>query len=258
MRTDTNYQDLLYSLMPKGRLWTRDRTSNLAKLLYAFGGELARVDTRALDLIDERSPLKTTELIEEFEEDYDITDPYESITKRREEIYAKEISTGSQHKGYYEGIAEALGYTVYIHENTPAWVGIAGAGDPCGDQDQLFKWIVYIYLDGLTESEDINISKLISEINRVKPAHTHVFFNFYEIEFGRGFDMAFDRCPHYDNSWPDGEYSRDFSNAFTNAYDYDGVNYTGSFSHAFNLSLDRASGGGFHFLQFGDGFFKIA
>jgi hypothetical protein len=95
------------------------------------------------------------------------------------------------------------------------------------------------------ESIEVNIDKLISKINKIKPLHTHTLFDWYNAPFDRSFDRAFRRFYHYDNYWLLNEFNCEFDNSFENNTDYYGTNYTGSFKYGFCIAFDRHSGGGF-------------
>lgn len=258
-RTDEQYRKLLRSLMPKGSAWNTEGSSILQKILHALGGELARIEGRAENLHEERDLNTTTELLAEHEEDFGLPlegDSLQETTQgRRDELKTALLKIGQQYKEYFIDIAEALGYTIEIEYFIPLWSGIGLAGDPCGDQINLFVWRVLIDLDDVTESAEVNITKLIQRIEETKPAHTTVLYEFEGAEFSRAFSSAFDRIPYYDNSWLNGEFGREFDSSFANAYDYDGVALTGAFGKDFDISYDRNSGGDYS-EEFSDAFTK--
>jgi uncharacterized protein YmfQ (DUF2313 family) len=256
-----NYRDQLMSLLPKGRFWTRGITSVLRQLFYGKGEELARVDTKSEDLILESFPLKASDTLADWEEEFGITEEDVQVTtsntQRREQINAKLIATGGQNKEYYEDIATSLEYDISIAESTPAWAGIAEAGDPCGDLNIIFKWIVYILTANLVKPRQVNISRIYFEIDRTKPGHTQMFMDFYGEGFSRGFSDGFEAIPWFDNSWgADGELAFDggFSNGFANNVDYDGIYLIGGFGKGFSIGFDRRTGGAFEYDGFSFGF----
>lgn len=257
-RLADDYKKLLVSLLPKGDFFSKENNSIIVEMKEAEAQEFARIDSRANDLITERQVQLTTELITEHESDYGL--PLEgdtlatTIEKRRDDLYSSLVRVGQQNKEYFEEIADALGYTIEIEEYTPFWMNVGVMGDSVGDQFLLFYWTVLIDATLITESIDVNISKLITKITDVKPAHTTVLFDWYNICFDRGFGPGFSRKPYYDNSWRFGEFGRGFDNGFANAYDYDGVNYVGGFDYGFSIGFDRYSGGGFFKDEFDSGF----
>lgn len=253
-RTAKEYRDLLFSLLPPGKLFPRDINTTTAEVLLGSSDELNRVETRMEDLLAEARVDTVEELLPEFEEEYGIPDPGQEISEttaeRREVLKAKLVQVGQQDKGYFEEIASELDYDITIVEHKPFWVGLGTIGEPCGDQWLLFTWYVYINIP--TDPNDLkwNISQLMTDIKRLAPAQTRVYFEFYGAEFSRAFSRAFDSIRHYDGSWFPGSFSRDFDSSFANAYDYDGITFTGAFDHSFSLSFDRHSGGAFYAREF--------
>lgn len=262
-RTYIEYRKLLQSLLPTGRFWTRAETSDMTKLLNAFGEELSRVEGRSLDLIYEAVPSHATETLEEWEADYNLPDEgyeIESTTDgRRAVIKSKFVAVGQQDKGYFIDIASALGYTVTITEFPKCLAGLATAGGSSAtDEKCVFYWFIDIDVSAaMTEFYTLaNISQLITDTTKRSPAHTILLFRFTGIGFSNGFSQGFDSVPFYDgSSWPIG-YDRGFSNGFANCSDYDGVILTGGFSNGFEQGFDSYRGGGFDFNGFDNGFLK--
>ena len=259
-RTKEQFAKLLLQLLPpsKWNFWTRSLNSETYKYMKGFAAEFERIDQRIDDLVDEAFTSKITELLEEWEADFALPENgnqlANTIEGRRREIKAKLIQVGRQDQNYYIQIGSALGYTITIETFSPAIVGEMSIGDSVGDYYNLFYWKVNIDLDYITDSSQVNISKLIYNINKVKPAHTIVLFDFLNAGYSRAFNKGFKSIPHYDNSWSDHSFGRGFNNGFSNAYDYDGVNYKGGFHQGFSLAFDRDTGGGIDYHGFNTGF----
>ena len=254
-RSAFEYRKQLQSLLPKGKLWNRREDSVLTKLLYGISDELVRIEGRTENLVLEKLLDSSSELLEEHEYDFGIPEKGESLQPtligRRKECKSKLLTVGQQNKEYYIEICSAFGYNVIITEFIPAWAGIAKAGDPCGDQWILFLWKINIDVDSVVESIEVNLDKLINKINKVKPLHTHVLFDWYNASFNRSFNRAFRRFYHYDNYWVELEFNRCFDSSFTNCCDYYGINYTGSYNYGMSIDFDRCSGGAFSPDNFG-------
>jgi uncharacterized protein YmfQ (DUF2313 family) len=242
--------------MPKGRLWNREEDSILTKILAGMAEELSRIEVRAENLIVEKILSTTSELLTDHEEDFGIPEEGEdlqpTIALRRNELKSKLLEVGQQDKGYFDDICEAFGYDVIIEEFRPAWSGVMVSGDSCGDQPNIFFWKINIDVDSVEESIEVDLTKLINKINKIKPAHTHVLFDWYDAGFDRGFDRGFRRFFHYDNYWVGLGLDAGFSNGFENNTDYYGTNFKGGFDYGFSIDYDRESGGGFD----ADGFEK--
>lgn len=141
-----SYLKLLQRLLPKGKLWNRDPNSILTKTLRAMADELARVDARSDDLLNEARTNTTEELITDFEREYglpdDCFDIEDTIAKRQDVVNTKFKLIGRLDPLYYIGLVLNLGFNITITEFQPFWCGFHVSGDPCGDQTNLFHWEV--------------------------------------------------------------------------------------------------------------------
>ena len=266
-RTSEDYKKLFQSLLPPGKLWTRDPDAVLTQVLHGLATEFSRIEGRGYDLFNESLPSQVEELIADYEDDYGIYEENlelgKTIEQRVATIVTKYLETGGTYAGYFEGIASDLGYTITIDYASPFWCNIGTCIDPVGELVNLFWWRVFITIE---ENINYNIEQLMHEFVKYKPGHTLVVFDFYGRGFSRGFSAGFNAFPDFDNSWGDNGYGkigdkglgfgRGFSNAFANAYDYDGIMLTGGFSHGFSIGMNRYSGGGFKHHPFTNGFFK--
>jgi uncharacterized protein YmfQ (DUF2313 family) len=209
-------------------------------LLSGFAQELARADTVAASLVDERDTRYTDELLEEHEQDLGIPDSCLELgataRERRAAVHAKFVAIGGQNKWYFIQAALGLGYTVTITEFTPAWARLARAGDPCGPQENIFHWRVNV-----TAKEDLDNpgsyvyffdhpQELECLLNKLKPAHTVLIVRVQKYGFSNGFSNGFKAVP----VGP----------------------LTGGFSMGFSNGFERRKGGGFDFGGFDDGFEK--
>jgi uncharacterized protein YmfQ (DUF2313 family) len=257
-RTALQYARMLKNLLPRGRIWSKSENSVLFQVLHGAGEEFSRLEGRMDDLLLEAIPSTATELLTEWETEFAIAEPKTTTALRRGEIKAQLIAVGGQNPQYYIDIAAELGYSVTIQEFEAALCGIVVCGEPVGGLDNIFHWLVYIDPTdaGYVESRMTNLTLLINEIKTRKPAHTRVLFDFNGVAFDRGFGRGFNRKPHYDNSWIELDFNNEFSNAFANNTDYDGVNYVGAFDQDFTIAFDRYSGGDFESTAFGDAFIK--
>ena len=257
MRPDTLYRDQLVALLPPGNALKAGRNSALWQLLFGLAGELTRVDGRVDDLIVESIMSGAEELITDFEAEFGIpeagTELGKTLEERRKVLLAKLVAVGQQDPSYFTDIADRLGYTIEIGQYSPFFAGVSTVGDTVGSLSVLFRWMVWIVI---TADIDWNISQLIFDIQKNKPAHTKVFFEFKGAEFSRAFNRGgFNAIRQYDGSWYDDmSFGREFNSAFANAFDYDGVNMTGPFSQGFGLGFDLNAGGGFENTAFSDAF----
>jgi len=232
MRTAIEYLRLLQSLLPKGFAWNRDDGSILTEFLYGEAEEFARVDGRSGDLLVERNTLTTNELLSDHENDLglpdDCSEESETVTERRNNVHSKFIQLGQQFPQYFIDVAEAMGWMITVTEFSPFICGVGAAGDPCGDSDVIFYWLVTIDLTevniiyftaGNSQSGDLlsftpSLAPLQCTLNQLKPAHTKLIFDFEGPAFGLGFSSAFDSLPSGSEDYLTGAFDQSFSSAF--------------------------------------------
>ena len=183
------YRMQLQALLPQGAAWPRDGDAVLTALLAE---ELARVDARALKLIEEADPRTADELLEDWERVTGLPDPCteglaNTLQERRAAVVAKLTLRGGQSIAFFLAVAESLGYDgVSVEEFRPFVCGLSELGvDPlAGGEDVRFVWRVRVPGPRATsfrcgESEcgerltDIDRAEdLECVLQRLKPAHT--------------------------------------------------------------------------------------
>lgn len=118
-----SYRQMLQGLLPPGEAWTREADSILGRVLAAAGDGLARAHGRALDLLDERDPRSTTELLTDWERVAGLPDecaPDDLTTaERREQLHSRLAGTGGQTVAYLKSVAADLGFDVEIRDDFP-------------------------------------------------------------------------------------------------------------------------------------------
>jgi uncharacterized protein YmfQ (DUF2313 family) len=276
-RSAADYTEQLKGLLPFGKAWTRDPNSILVQLLNALSYELARLDNRCYELLVESNPLNSTELLDEYEEDFGIEIPSTDTTKRQEAIATKTVASGGLFKEYYTSVAVSLGYTITFYEFAPFWVGLMTGSSPCGDQTNIFVFMVRVDTNfdcggftvgfdaGFTAPRSItdidpvcamtrNLDSLIAEIDRIKPAHTFALYDFYNVGFSRGFSWGFKGIPYHDGIIPIPGFTSGFSTGFAAIAEYEGTYLVGGFDKGFELGLNVCHGGGFTHDGFDGGF----
>lgn len=172
------YARQLKQLLPRGSLFALESDSNLSKLLLGIADELARIDGRAEDLVNEWDPRTCDDTIEDWERVLGVTPASGvSLAARRLLVSTMITAQGGSTKAYFAAVAAALGFSVtvvrtavhtwtmtvdlsestteFALESTDFRAGIARAGDP------LSSW---------------RIPALEDVINRLKPAHTLALF----------------------------------------------------------------------------------
>ena len=190
------YSSLLLKLLPTGKAWNKERSSNLSKFSEGVSEEFLRVEKRGEDLLVELDPSRTSELIPDWENLLGLPDPAfgtpETIQERRRLIQLKISSRGGQSRKFFIDLIKALGFDIEITEHRPFRVGVSCVGDDLtNSSDWAHTWTVTIkqapvYYFKVGESavgEPLRVYKnqVVQQIiDKLKPAHTHVIFSFLE------------------------------------------------------------------------------
>jgi len=187
--TSDQYLDQLQALLPQGAAWTREKGATLTKFLQGFADELARVDLRGDQLIDEVDPRTTFEMIGDWERVAGLPDPCvgpgQTTAQRRSALLQKLVSVGGASRAYFIAVAAALGFTITISEFLEHSVADDVEHQLFG-ADWAFAWQVNSALNTVGELtvEDTADDPLAwwsnvpleCVISRLKPAHTVVIF----------------------------------------------------------------------------------
>ncbi len=194
--TATDYLAQLQALLPQGPAWPRDAEAELTRLLTAWADELARVDGRAADLVEEADPRTTAELLADWERVAGLPDACvealagtQTTAQRRAALVAKLTTIGGQSAAYYIALAASLGYAITVTEFAPFQAGHSAAGDPITNDEWVYVWqvnapeesIVVFAAGRSCAGEPLRgwgNELLECVITRLKPAHTHVLFSY--------------------------------------------------------------------------------
>lgn len=192
------YLEQFKALMPPGEAWRTETGSALSALLSVFAAEFAKIDARALDLLNEADPRSTLELLTEWEKAVGLPDPCigtpTNLNERRALVHQRLTSRGGQSVAFFSEIAEKLGYDIRIDEHRPFTCGLSECGgtDQCGEPEIRFWWHVAVlgakvvwFECGVSICPDpmakLEIgAELICIFTRLKPAHTHLTFGVEE------------------------------------------------------------------------------
>ena len=186
----------LLSLLPPGDAFSRDPDSNQAKAFEPAAAMFQEIQHRDIDLLNEADPSTTFEMLGEWERAWGLPDPCTAagttIQERRAALVSKITGTGGQSITYYLGIAAALGYAgAEIEELRPSIVGVMRCGDNLGgghDVRNYWRFLipdprVTYFRSGESQCGDLlgdidRAEDLECLINRLKPAHTVVQFDY--------------------------------------------------------------------------------
>ncbi len=196
------YAAQLGQLLPQGAAWSYAPDGTLAGLLLALGEEFARIDGRALDLVEEADPRTALELLPDWERVAALPDTCtgapDNVFERQAALHQKLTRRGAQNIAAYVELAARVGYNVWIEEHRPARCGMR-LGDRLNGPLWTFVWTVHIrpfngYLEESTFLAQARIGDRLGVrlrgfgaldleclIGRAAPAHTNVLFA-YDIE----------------------------------------------------------------------------
>jgi uncharacterized protein YmfQ (DUF2313 family) len=191
--TAKEYRALLLALAPPGRALPRNPESTWAQLLHALAEELARVDVRHENLLDESDVRTTAELLSGWERVTGLPDDcapaVQTLAERRDALIHRLVNLGGQSRQFFIDLAARLGYTITISEPKPFRVDRNAVGDGLNADEWAFVWQVEAPInvtrefrvqenavgDALRSWGDELLECVIGEH---KPAHTLVQFSY--------------------------------------------------------------------------------
>lgn len=131
--TDVDYRNELLALLPEGAALSRDPDTDLAGLLWAFAGELARLDCAVEALLDEIDPRTTSQLLVDWERITDIPrcrrEYAPTLDARRAELLARLTLRGSLQPAFIQAVCNAAGFDITIVEHDPFEFGVSEFGE---------------------------------------------------------------------------------------------------------------------------------
>lgn len=188
----SDYYNELAALLPAGPAWDLNSSSTLALFLDAWSQELARIQTRANNLISEADPRINNELLSDYERIFGLpTDCMvgvsQTLQQRHNGLVSQITSVGGQSPAYFINLALNAGFTITITEFSPARV-TSTVASPIYDASWAYAWQVNAQLNTVT---NFLVNSLVADvlstwgnnlleclINRYKPAHTTVLFSY--------------------------------------------------------------------------------
>lgn len=196
--TSEDYRGALQSLMPRGRVWSRDCDGTQSKFLLTLAQVYERSDARARQLLVDAFPQTAIELLLEWELSLGLPDSCsgspDTIPERQARMVVKLQEPGGMSKGYFLSLATVLGYLgTVITEGGPSDCEMT-CDSPVGDDEKWrFVWRVnlphqgdnhaFFRADSRIDSrvDSYTFGALECQLMRLKPAHTYVIFTYEEL-----------------------------------------------------------------------------
>lgn len=167
-------------LLPPGLAWLAPVGSRMYALLLAVGDELSRVYGRVTDVLAEAYPSTTSELLSEWETEYDSPGGCVTATlttaERRAALRARYVAVGGASPAYFVAVAAALGVPIQIDSvGDPFIAGVSYAGvGIVGGSNNRFEWRVLAPAGTASNLRQA----LECQFGQIKPAHTTVIFSY--------------------------------------------------------------------------------
>lgn len=154
--TSASYRQQLFALLPRGAAWAVNFVGGVFyRLLDGLALELARVDARAWNLLNEMDPRTTVEMLPDWERITGLPDPclggaFQTMQQRRNALVSKLTAVGGQSIAAIIAQALAMGFVITITEFHEFRAGISHAGDALTNGVWVFAWQVNAPLNSIT------------------------------------------------------------------------------------------------------------
>jgi uncharacterized protein YmfQ (DUF2313 family) len=186
----TAYTTALTKLLHSGDGWPKTTDSNLFATVQLFVPSLLRWIQYSEVCQTECFPTTTVQNLDVWSKSVSVpgSDYPETLTNDQIKMITllRVTDLGGQSPQYFIDYAAILGYTIWIEELSNLRAGFY-AGQRCADTYGDFSWIVHVanaYYKPLKVGQPVgqplgvntDITLLAYEFNRIKPAHTNIFF----------------------------------------------------------------------------------
>ncbi len=177
---DEDSLPVLQSYLPPGDAWPRDADTEQTALNRALSYEFSRIRRRVDDFFEELDPRTTVEMLEDWERVYGLPDACSTPTTlagRREALQSKMLGGSDPSRANLIGIAEALGYDIFLSEYKRAdmFTCVSPCTDPLYDRSWMYVWNINAW-----PGEDD--AGLTCTLEVTSPSHTLLNANFAEFE----------------------------------------------------------------------------
>lgn len=194
-RTAADYHQQLLALLPPGPAWALEYQPGLHALLQALAPELARIDARAQQLLNESFLDGFHELLPDWERVLGLPDEClgasGTVAERKAMVRLRLVEVGGQRPAYYVQLAVRMGYpNAWVQEFRAPRFGRSRFGrDHFGTWAAQFMWVLHAgdplaggsRFGGSVWGERFGSNpsnSLVCVIRRAAPAHTLEFVEF--------------------------------------------------------------------------------
>lgn len=145
-RTAEQYRQQLRGLLPSGPAWDPELVPEIELVLSGVAVEFSRLDTRAVDLLNEMDPSGVSELVPDWEVVMGLPDAClgsnPAFEDRRLAVRRRLVEVGGQSRGYFIEIAVSQGYpNATITEHRAPRFGLSRFGSAhFGTWNAQFMW----------------------------------------------------------------------------------------------------------------------
>ena len=169
--TPENYRAALKALRPRGVIWEVEEGSVTDREISVEEQMLSEVHIRAEKLPVEANIATTHELLEEWEDVFEL--PHEGSYEDRILALLAASSEGCQTKAYFTDLCAVAGVLVEIREHCPFMFGDSECGSwhEIGPEEIIFYWDVII-----KEGTDVAVAKITALLTKYKQSHTVLTF----------------------------------------------------------------------------------
>lgn len=178
-------------LLPNGAVWPKETSSVQAQVLRPLMATWEALAASDAALLVDSFPATTTELLTEWQESLGLPDPCAgdnpTLAQQRSQVVSRLTDSGGCSVPYFINYAATLGYTITITEFLPSRFG-KKFGSTFGGEDWAYAWQVNVPEFVITKLKfDDQFGKVFAswgntvlqcELERIKPAHTVLMFNY--------------------------------------------------------------------------------
>lgn len=184
------------AMLPRGVIWRREPDAVQSVVVDALATTYQRSSERAEELLADALPVRPVELIGEWEETLGLPDPcvgvQSTLQQRQRQVATRFAAAGGQSPSYYIKVAADLGFTATVEEFVPGLIVDVGTVEQPLTSDPAWSHIWRLNISTTVAITEFAAGSSVAGdplrvwgnngleciINRIKPAHTSVFYTY--------------------------------------------------------------------------------